>query len=53
MSGNFTGFVQDNFWAVEVQAPDGYNLVDGPIKITIDASALEINRRTGQTDSTQ
>lgn len=40
VSGNFTGFVQDSFWAVEVQAPDGYNLVDGPIKITIDAAAF-------------
>ncbi|MBS6339765.1 MAG: SpaH/EbpB family LPXTG-anchored major pilin, partial [Eubacterium limosum] len=40
VSGNFTGFVQDSFWAVEVQAPDGYNLIDGPVKITIDASAF-------------
>lgn len=39
--GTFDGFAEDSFWAVEVKAPGGYNLLDHPIKIEIDRDAFE------------
>lgn len=41
VDGTFDGFAEDSFWAVEVKAPDGYNLLDHPIKIEIDRDAFE------------
>lgn len=33
--GTFTGFAEEAYWLVEVEAPSGYNLLPNPIKVPV------------------
>lgn len=39
--GTFREFAEQSFWVVEVKAPQGYNLLDGPVEVRIINEAFE------------